>query len=85
MVAECIDVGGKTAADIVASLIADDGNEERSNRKVLFSRNVKLLGVSCAPHNVYGIVTVIDCVGGFTQPPPDTTTPQGPPMETPAA
>lgn len=85
MVAECIDVGSKTAADIVASLIVDDGNEERSNRKVLFSRNVKVIGISCAPHNIFGVITVIDCIGGFTEPPADSTTPQAPPAETPAA
>lgn len=85
MAAECIDVASKTAADIVASLIVDDGNEERSNRKVLFSRNVKLIGISCAPHKIFGTITVVDCVGGFTEPPPTGATPQGPPAETPAA
>ena len=85
MVAECIEVGGKSAADIVASLIVDDGNEERSNRKVIFSRNIKIVGIACAPHKIFGTVTVLDCVGGFIEPAAETATPQAPPVETPAA
>lgn len=64
MAGECIDVGNKTAADIVTSLIVDDGNEERSNRKVLFDKDARLGGVVCIPHSVFGIITVIDIVGG---------------------
>ncbi len=64
MVAECIELGSVTAAEIVASLIIDDGNEERSNRKVIFSKNLRLIGVACAPHKAFGVVTVIDFAGG---------------------
>jgi len=61
---ECIDVGNRTASNIVASLIIDDGNEERSNRKVLFNKEARLGGVVCVPHSVFGVITVIDIVGG---------------------
>eukprot|EP00826_Nyctotherus_ovalis_P041311 TRINITY_DN413_c0_g3_i3.p1 TRINITY_DN413_c0_g3~~TRINITY_DN413_c0_g3_i3.p1 ORF type:complete len:199 (+),score=59.40 TRINITY_DN413_c0_g3_i3:253-849(+) len=64
MAGECINVGNKTATDIVASLIIDDGNEERSNRKVLFDKEARLGGVVCIPHSVFGVLTVIDIVGG---------------------
>ncbi len=62
--AEAIEVGSKTPFDIVLSLVVDDGNEERSNRKVLFSRNLKQVGVGCAQHPNFGIVTVIDAISG---------------------
>eukprot|EP00831_Metopus_contortus_P034621 TRINITY_DN275_c0_g1_i4.p2 TRINITY_DN275_c0_g1~~TRINITY_DN275_c0_g1_i4.p2 ORF type:complete len:237 (+),score=48.04 TRINITY_DN275_c0_g1_i4:47-712(+) len=64
MVAETVELGGKDAGDIIAALIADDGNEERSNRKVIFSKNVRYVGIGVAPHKLYGTVTVIDFVGG---------------------
>ena len=64
MAGECIEVGNRTATDIVTSLIIDDGNEERSNRKVLFYKEARLAGVVCVPHSVFGVVTVIDIVGG---------------------
>lgn len=62
--AECIDVASTTANDVVCSMIIDDGNEERSNRKVIFSKNIRLMGVSCAPHPTYGVVTVLNFAGG---------------------
>ena len=64
MAGECIAVGSKNASDIVASLIIDDGNEERSNRKVLFDKDARLGGVVCIPHSIFGVLTVIDLVGG---------------------
>eukprot|EP00826_Nyctotherus_ovalis_P039451 TRINITY_DN3798_c0_g1_i4.p1 TRINITY_DN3798_c0_g1~~TRINITY_DN3798_c0_g1_i4.p1 ORF type:complete len:199 (-),score=75.47 TRINITY_DN3798_c0_g1_i4:159-755(-) len=64
MAGECIEVGSRTATDIVASLIVDDGNEERSNRKVLFDKEARLGGVVCIPHSVFGVITVVDIVGG---------------------
>ena len=73
MVAECVEVGSKTASDIVSALIIDDGNEERSNRKALFSKNLKYVGVSCAAHKGFGIVTVVDLIGGFHEGPKGAT------------
>lgn len=74
MVAECIEIGSMDPSDIVASLIVDDGNEERSNRKVVFSRNVKFVGVACHSHPTFGVVTVIDFIGGI----PESQTQGGP-------
>eukprot|EP00826_Nyctotherus_ovalis_P043926 TRINITY_DN468_c0_g1_i10.p1 TRINITY_DN468_c0_g1~~TRINITY_DN468_c0_g1_i10.p1 ORF type:complete len:192 (+),score=42.35 TRINITY_DN468_c0_g1_i10:148-723(+) len=65
MAGECIDVGNNTAADIVASLVIDDSVDDRSNRKVLFHKDARLAGVVCLPHSVYGVLTVIDIVGGI--------------------
>ena len=59
MVGECIAVGNKTASDIVASLIIDDGNQERSHRKVLFNKDARLAGVVCIPHSACVILTGI--------------------------
>ena len=64
MVGECIEVGNITATNIICSLIIDDGNEERSNRKVLFNKDAKMAGVACVPHSVFGVITVIDLIGG---------------------
>ena len=63
MVGECIAIGEKTAIDIVLSLIIDDGNEERSNRKVILNKDAKMVGVVCVPHSVFGVLTVIDIIG----------------------
>ena len=63
--AEAIEVGSKTPQDIVLSLIIDDGNEERSNRKVLFSPNLRQAGISCAPHRDFGIVTVVQAISAI--------------------
>ena len=48
----------------MASLIIDDENEERPNRKILFNKDARLAGVICIPHSVFGVITVIDIVGG---------------------
>ena len=64
MVGECIVVGSKTAADIVSSLVIDDGDEERTNRKVLFDKDARLGGVVCIPHSIFGVLTVVLFVGG---------------------
>ena len=69
MVGECISVGSKTASDIVASLIIDDGDSDRSNRKVLFNKDARLGGVVCIPHSVFGVLTVIDLIGGVYENP----------------
>ena len=69
MAGECIAVGCKSASDIVASLIIDDGDSDRSNRKVIFNENARLGGVVCIPHSVFGVLTVIDLVGGVYENP----------------
>ena len=69
MAGECIAVGSKSASDIVASLIIDDGDSDRSNRKVIFNENARLGGVICIPHSVFGVLTVIDLVGGVYENP----------------
>eukprot|EP00826_Nyctotherus_ovalis_P049183 TRINITY_DN589_c0_g1_i18.p1 TRINITY_DN589_c0_g1~~TRINITY_DN589_c0_g1_i18.p1 ORF type:complete len:210 (-),score=29.57 TRINITY_DN589_c0_g1_i18:143-772(-) len=64
MAGECIAVGEVTAIDIVASLIIDDGNDEKSNRRVLLDKDARIAGVVCVPHSVFGVISVIDVIGG---------------------
>ena len=67
MIAECIELAGINGREIVSSLIVDDGNEERSNRKVIFSKNLKYVGIACAPHKEFGTVTVINFIGDIDE------------------
>ena len=79
MVAECIELSSSTAQNIVASLIVDDGNLERSNRKVIFDDKLRYVGVACASHPEYDIVTVINFIGGVIEPDtPGVTGVEGP-------
>lgn len=83
MVAECIEVGSTIPSEIIESLIIDDGNEERSNRKVIFGRNAKYVGVACGKHETYGIITVIDFIGGIPEGEVSGQTPGVTPVEPP--
>jgi len=64
MIAELIEVGSTIATEIIESLVIDDGNEERSNRKVIFGKNSKIVGIACRAHPIYGMITVLDFIGG---------------------
>ena len=61
---ECIDLGGRSAQEVVINLIVDDGVENRVNRYNLFSKYYKYLGVGTGYHKVYGIFSVLVFVGG---------------------
>lgn len=59
MVGECINVGCTSGVDIAAALLIDDGNEERTNRRLLFHKDAKYIGIGCASNETYKLITVI--------------------------
>ena len=60
---ENIEFGGKTAVDIIISLLVDDGFIERPHRKNMFSKEVKYFGIAVGDHKESGVVTIIKYVG----------------------
>lgn len=50
-----------SAADVVRSLIIDDGVADRGHRKVIFDPRFLSAGAGCGPHKVYGGI----CVANF--------------------
>lgn len=62
---ENIDLGGRTADDILVNILVDDGVPDRGHRKILFSDEVKYFGCMSAPHKDFGIITVLNYVGGI--------------------
>jgi hypothetical protein len=61
--AENIDFGSRTGADVVISLLVDDGIRTRGHRRNLFKEDVNLIGVACGDHKEYETCIVIDMVG----------------------
>lgn len=64
---ECIDLGGRSAEEVVINLIVDDGVKNRVNRYNLFSQKYKHLGIGTGYHKGYGIFTVLVFVGGIRE------------------
>ena len=60
-----VDFGGKTAVDVIISLLVDDGMEGRPHRKNMFSKDLKYIGVAVGDHKESGVVTIITYVGGM--------------------
>lgn len=56
--AESIDLGYKTADNIILNLLIDDGSEGRNQRINLFSTNYKHIGIGCAFHKSYNHCSV---------------------------
>jgi uncharacterized protein YkwD len=67
MLAEEMSAGEETAGDIVRQLIIDEDVPDRGHRNDLMDPFLKLGGVGCASHPVYGVVCVIDLASA---PPP---------------
>jgi uncharacterized protein YkwD len=67
MLAEEMSSGQDTAADVVRQLIIDEDVPGRGHRNDLMDPFLKLAGVGCASHPVYGVVCVIDLASA---PPP---------------
>jgi hypothetical protein len=61
---ENIDLGSKTAQDVIVSLLVDDGVEGRGHRNNLFRADFKFVGIASGVHREYEFVTVLDYVGG---------------------
>ena len=56
---ESTDFGSLSPEMVVVNLLVDDGNQSRSNRKMLFKESYRKIGCGCVPHNRYKSVTVI--------------------------
>ena len=56
--AESIDLGFKTADNIILNLLIDDGSEGRNQRINLFSTKYKYIGIGCAYHKTYNHCSV---------------------------
>ena len=56
--AESIDLGFKTADNIILNLLIDDGSEGRNQRINLFSTKYKYIGIGCSFHKTYNHCSV---------------------------
>ncbi len=64
---ESTDFGSVTPALTCVNLIVDDGNESRSNRKLMFREDYKIMGVACVPHDELGCITLIMYATDFAE------------------
>ena len=64
---ESTDFGSVTPVLACVNLIVDDGNESRSNRKLLFREDYKVLGVACVPHDNLGCITLVMYATDFSE------------------
>ena len=65
--AESSDFGSVTPLLACVNLIVDDGNESRSNRKLMFREDYKVLGVACVPHDELGCITLVMYATDFAE------------------
>jgi uncharacterized protein YkwD len=64
---ESTDFGSVTPLLACINFIVDDGNESRSNRKLLFREDYKVLGVACVPHDNLGCITLVMYATDFSE------------------
>ena len=62
---ECVDLGGRTAQEVLVNMLVDDGVRQREHRNNLFSMNYAFVGVGSGYHKEYGVFSVIVFVGGL--------------------
>ena len=67
VIGENVAYGQRTAREVVAAFIVDDGVPGRGHRKNLFNAAFHVMGVDCAPHSTYGISCAITFAGGFRE------------------
>jgi len=60
---ELLNYAGKNAEDILTDLILDDGNEERTNRMILFNDKFNNIGIACGPHKDFENMSVFIITG----------------------
>ncbi len=65
--AESTDFGSVTPVLACINFIVDDGNENRSNRKLLFKEDYKVVGVGCVPHDELGSITIVMYATDFAE------------------
>jgi len=66
-VSENMTFGPASARDVVAGLLIDDGIKDRSHRKNVLDPDIKLVGISCAPHKTYRIMCDMVHAAGFAE------------------
>ena len=59
IVGENLDFGFKEGKNIIMNMIMDDGVKERCQRRNIFNKEYKYIGIGVGPHKIYGICTVI--------------------------
>ncbi len=60
VVAENISYGFTNPRDVVRQLIVDAGVPDRGHRDIIFNPELRVAGVGCAPHKIYGSMCVVD-------------------------
>ncbi len=66
-IGENVAYGQRTARDVVAAFIVDDGVPGRGHRKNLYNAAFHMMGVDCATHSTYGTTCAITFAGGFRE------------------
>jgi hypothetical protein len=66
-VSENMTFGPATGRDVIAALIIDDGIKDRGHRRNIFDPEIKIVGVSCAPHKTYRLMCDIVHAGGLSE------------------
>jgi len=67
IIGENVAYGQRTARDMVAAFIVDDGVPGRGHRTNLFNAAFHVMGVDCGPHSTYGTTCAITFAGGFRE------------------
>lgn len=67
VIGENVAYGQRTARDVVAAFIVDDGVPGRGHRTNLFHAAFHVMGVDCGPHSTYGTTCAITFAGGFKE------------------
>lgn len=67
LIGENVAYGQRTARDVVAAFIVDDGVPGRGHRKNLFNPAYRVMGVDCAPHAVYGTTCAVTFAAAFRE------------------
>lgn len=65
VIGENVAYGQRTARDVVAAFIVDDGVPGRGHRRNLYNAAFRVMGVGCGPHAVYGTTCAITFAAGF--------------------
>ncbi len=60
---ESFNFGGKTAEDVIISLIVDDGFNKRPHRENLFNEELRFIGIASGFHREFKVVNVLTYTG----------------------